>query len=115
MVFRYFVMPNILFCKLNCLISDGLFGEMDLFYAHLKIFTRSHTQLTLCGGEEVLREEEVKDVEGDEDEDDDEGEDEDKDGDEGALASSSSVVRKSRGESNGQRPEKRARQNSIQT
>ena len=83
--------------------------------AHLKIFTRGHTQLSLCGGEEVLREEEVKDVEGDEDEDDDEGEDEDKDGDEGALASSSSVVRKSRGESNGQRPEKRARQNSIQT
>ena len=76
--------------------------------AHLKIFTRGHTQLSLCGGEEVLREEEVKDEEGDEDE-------EDEDGDEGALASSSSVVRKSRGESNGQRPEKRARQNSIQT
>ena len=111
MVFRYFVMPNILFCKLNCLISDGLFGEMDLFYAHLKIFTRSHTQLTLCGGEEVLREEEVKDEEGDEDED----EEEEDEGDGGALASSSSVVRKSRGESNGQRPEKRARQNSIQT
>ena len=29
--------------------------------AHLKIFTRGHTQLSLCGGEEVLREEEVKD------------------------------------------------------
>ena len=86
---------------------------MDLFHAaaHLKIFTRGHTQLSLCGGEEVLREEEVKDEEGDGDEDDEE----DEDGNEGALASSSSVVRKSRGESNGQRPEKRPRQNSIQT
>ena len=35
--------------------------------AHLKIFTRGHTQLSLSGGEEVLREEEVKDEE-DEDE-----------------------------------------------
>ena len=89
------------------------FGELDQLGCdfHLEIFTRCHTQLTLGGGEEVLREEEVKDVEGDEDEDDDEGED----GDVGALASSSSVVRKSRGESNGQRPEKRPRQNSIQT
>ena len=80
--------------------------------AHLKIFTRGHAELPLRSGEEVLREEEVK-------EDHDEGDDEDvkdeEDGDEGALASSSSVVRKSRGESNGQRPEKRPRQNSIQT
>ena len=80
--------------------------------AHLKIFTRGHTQLALRGGEEVLREEEVK-------EDHDEGDDEDvkdeEDGDEGGLASSSAVVRKSRGESNGQRPEKPPRQNSIQT
>ena len=88
-------------------------AHLKIFHAsaHLKIFTRGHTQLSLCGGEEVLREEEVKDEEDDEDEEDEK----DEDGDEGALASSSSVVRKSRGKSNGQRPEKRPRQNSIQT
>ena len=90
------------------------FGEVDQLGCdfHLEIFTRCHTQLTLGGGEEVLREEEVKD-EDDEDDDGDEEDDENDDG--GALASSSAVVRKSRGESNGERLEKRPRQNSIQT
>ena len=40
-------------------ISDGL--VVVCAAAHLKIFTRGHAQLPLCGGEEVLREEEVKD------------------------------------------------------
>ena len=49
-------------------ISDGLMVVWAA--AHLKIFTRGHTQLALRGGEEVLREEEVKE---DHDEGDDEG------------------------------------------
>ena len=80
---------------------------------HLKIFSGCHTKLALCGREKVLGEEHVKDEE-DEDDDEEDAKDED-DSNEGALASSSAVVRKSRGESNGQRPEKRPRQNSIQT
>ena len=63
--------------------------NLVVFDAHLKIFTRGHTQLSLCSGEEVLRKREVKD------EEDEEDEDEEDEGDEGALASSSSVVRKS--------------------
>ena len=64
---RYFQFGNTLprgFCRAEYFIpAIKLLGFLMIVCApaHLKIFTRGHAQLPLCGGEEVLREEEVKD------------------------------------------------------